>query len=424
MEFRVEGDRYFFTWDDEGVGIGFEHIKDGSDGLHAEISVQALNVAGKAGHLHWGRLNLSSTTARASLSKILATRVKGEPVDWLGLLEIACTKTAQTVREPAQVIDLSRIEPCKTELYAVSPLVTLHETNILYGDGGSGKSLLALALGMSMADQFEELKLPDPIVAKAHGPVLYLDYETCQDEQGARMQGLALGWKTAALPPIHYRPAYRALADEIATLRADVQRLKIQMLIVDSMGPACGGEPEKAETVLQFMNALRSLGGVTRLVISHVAKGEMEKKRAKIFGSVYARNLSRSCWEVRSAEEDGKDALALGLFHEKFNRGKRHKPLGVTFTWDGDKVMMSKSEPLDHPDLAPSTGIATRIRELLKAGPMSTKEIAEELDEAPNSVKQAIRRAGVIIPFGSHAKGGRGSDRQNQWTVKATEGKL
>lgn len=417
-EFRVEGDQYISTWADEGIGIGFEHLKEGSDGLHAEISVQELSLdGGKGRHIHWGRLNLSSTTSRQSLAKALATRVKGEPVDWVGLLEYACTKTAQTIREPAKVIDLSKIEPQTTELYAVDPLITLHETNIIYGDGGSGKSLLALALGMAVADTQDEITLPFPVVSKVHGPVLYLDFETCQDEQASRMHALTKGWGCCILPQVHYRPAFRSLADDIASIRADVQRLKVVLLVVDSMGPACGGEPEKAETVLQFMNALRSLGAVTRLVISHVSKGDLDKKRARIFGSVYARNLARSCWEVRASEEEQSDKLSLGLFHEKFNRGKRHKPFGLGFTWEANKLTLNAENVMDNPDLAPSASVAARIRDILKGGPMSIKDIAGDLDEPPNSIRQAVRRAADIIPFGEHYKGGRG--KENQWTLKA-----
>jgi hypothetical protein len=416
--FRIEGDRYFCLWTAEGIGIGFENVREHSDGLHGEVSIQTVNGVGeKQGHIHWARLNLSSSSSRQSLSKLLATRVKGEPIDWLNLLESACTMTAHAARAPVPLVDIATVTPSRGDAYCVSPLLPLHETSILYGDGGSGKSLLALSLAVAVAGN---VALPWPIKAAVHGPVIYLDYETSKEEQAYRLQALANGCLLSALPSIEYRAAYRPIADEISSLKVDVQRTGAVLVIVDSIAPACGGEPESADVILRFMNALRSLGpGVSRLVLSHVSKADTEKRRAKPFGSAFVRNLARSCWEIRRADDEAADTLTVGLFHDKANRGRLQKPFGLTYTWQGDVVLVGTQTITDHPDLAPSASLSYRIRELLKPGPKTMAEIAEELDAKPDSVTKTLRRMQDVCRLDQYESGGRG--KQNVWSLKTDE---
>lgn len=416
--FRIEGDRYFCLWSDEGIGIGFENIREHSDGLHGEVSIQTVNGVGeKQGHIHWARLNLSSSSSRQSLSKLLSTRVKGEPIDWLNLLESACTMTAHAVRAPAPLVDIASVTPSRADAYCVAPLLPLHETSILYGDGGSGKSLLALTLAVAVAGN---VALPWPLRAAVTGPVIYLDYETSKEEQAFRLQALANGLLLSSVPSVAYRAAYRPIADEISALKADVQRTGAVLVIVDSIAPACGGEPESADVILRFMNALRSLSpGVTRLVLSHVSKADTEKRRAKPFGSAFVRNLARSCWEIRRADEETADTLTVGLFHDKANRGKLSRPCGLTYTWQEDAIWVTKQEVADHPDLAPSASLSYRIRELLKPGPKTMAELAEELEAKPESVTRALRRMGDVFRMENYEGGGRG--KQNVWSLKADE---
>lgn len=389
--FTVEGDLYHCSWPHLGITAQFEQMTNHSSGLHAEITVER-----GGSHLHWARLNLSSSTARSGVAKLLETRTKGIILDWQDLMETACVKTAHAFRAPAPVVDLATIEPSAAVQYAVRPLITLHETNILYGDGGSAKSLLALAMALAvkggLLSSDGKPLLPHPILPLIHGPVLYLDYETCEDEQASQLRRLAFD-HCASLPSIHYRPAHRPLVEDISHIKAVIQRFGIVLLIVDSMAPACGGRPEEAETVLNFMNALRSLGPtVSRLVIAHVSKADGDRTRGRIFGSVFARNLARSCWEVRAADDDEGDALALGLFHEKVNRGRIHKPFGLRIAFTDQRITITQQDLMAHPSLAVSAPLTDRVRQLMGSGILSPQELGRQLEAKPERIKHAMEQ--------------------------------
>src|SRR3989442_2622213 len=123
----------------------------------------------------------------------------------------------------------------------------------------------------------------------------------------------------------------RALADEAPQLRADVARHGVELVIVDSLAPACGAEPEGADAAIRAMNALRSFAGTTRLVIAHVSKlaADQPKGATRPYGSVFVRNLARSAWELRRSDEADEE-LVVAAYHRKRNEGRRSSPFGLT----------------------------------------------------------------------------------------------
>jgi hypothetical protein len=127
----------------------------------------------------------------------------------------------------------------------------------------------------------------------------------------------------------------RSLADEAPRLRADLARQDVQLIIVDSLVPACGPEPEGADATIRTLNALRSFAGTTRLVIAHVNRNDADKTRGttRPWGSVFVRNLARAAWEIKRIETDGPD-LVLGAYLTKRNDGKRGiAPWGLRFAF-------------------------------------------------------------------------------------------
>ena len=71
------------------------------------------------------------------------------------------------------------------------------------------------------------------------------------------------------------------------------------------------------------MNALWSFAGTTRLVLAHVSKAAADQLSgaARPYGSVFVRNLARSAWELRRAEEAGPDELLIAAYHRKSTAG-------------------------------------------------------------------------------------------------------
>ena len=411
-EIQRDGDEFTFLWHDHGIGIGFTQLREGSDGIHGEITVHASGL----GSLHWGRLNLASTSAREGLVKKLH---EVHPIDlWRAFLETACRTVAERLRQGQPIVSLEPVA-APTTRQLIERLLPLGETSVIFGDGGTGKSLLALSVTVAVSSG---IPLPGGLrPTQEAAPVLLLDWESCQEEQNERLAGLLSGFGLSAAPGIYYRPMARGLADDAAYLRAEISRLKIGLVIVDSLGPACGAEPESADSAIRVMNALRSFVPATRLVIAHVSKASADQRSgsARPFGSVYVQNLARSVWEMRRAQDDGGDDLAVGLFHRKVNRGRLHSPIGLRFEFGRGVIRVVPSDIGEQPELLARTSLSYRIQRALAAGMRTTAELSEELEAPEVSVRKTCYRLQqnlVIVRLGG-AQGGRG--KEAQWGLPA-----
>ncbi|MDP3766949.1 MAG: AAA family ATPase, partial [Dehalococcoidia bacterium] len=322
-EARREGDSFLYLWHALGLGIAFDQLQEDRWGLYGEMQVrttQVMPATGRPGHVYQSRFNLSSGPDRDKLAVTLSKRDDRKP--WRDLIEIACTETLRLYREGEPIVDLrdTKVTPQK---HLIERLLPLGETSVLYGDGASAKSFLALACGVAA-----RTGIPiGPFRATQQAGVLYLDWETTAEEQRERLGRICAGLGVE-VPMIHYRPMWRALAEDSQYLRTEVDKLGVGLVIVDSIAPAVGGDVDSAG-VISFFNGLRSFGSeVTRLVLSHVSKQvrEQEHGLGDPFGSVFVLNFARSAWAVQRTTEAGGEAIEVGLFHRKVNRGPQQQP--------------------------------------------------------------------------------------------------
>jgi hypothetical protein len=366
------------------VTLDLSHLHEGREGITAELLV----TSAIHGAIHWGRLNLLSTPARAGLVKTLERTAPVAP--WALVLERACRLTALHVRAGAPVVCLMpRRAP--TTRHVIAKLVLAGETNVLFGDGGSGKSLLALALAVAASTG---TPLPGGLVPTAPPRrVLYLDYESCQEEHEDRLAGLLAGLEVTEAPPILYRQMVRPLADDAAFLRAEISQHAIDLVIVDSLAPACGAEPEGADAAVRTFTALRSFGPVTRQVIAHVSKAGADQRTGptRPFGSVFVQNLARNVWEVRKADDDS-EHLVLGLYHRKFNSGRRLPPFGLRIETDAATTTLHAHDMGREPDLVARASLTQRLLTALRPGAFTTAELTASVGGPELSVRRALER--------------------------------
>ena len=379
------GDDLVMRWPQHAITLSFSHLREGSDGIQSEL----LAHSAVAGELHWARLNLVSTSAREGLVKKLDRDHPGAP--WRSILERACRLAAQELRAGEPVVALLPGRATETR-HLLSKLALAGETNVLFGDGGAGKSLFALALAVAVA---AGAPLPAGITATAHTPVLYLDWESSLEEHQDRLAGLLEGLAVSIAPPILYRPMSRALADDAAFLRGEISRHRVGFVIVDSLAPACGAEPEGADAAIRAMNAMRSFGAaVTRLVIAHVSKAGADQRSgpAKPFGSVFVQNLARSVWEIRKAEDDGGEDLVLGFYHRKVNRGRLFPPFGLRLEFRGASTFLRGHDVGQQPDLLARASLAFRVQKALAAGALTLAQIVDDTGGSKDTVTRTLRR--------------------------------
>lgn len=344
---------------------------------------------------------LNAGRDRERLAGRLARFVK-KSAPWGEWAEAICFAAKQDWERGEPVIPLADVAAPSAVSYLVYPLLLEGETTLLYGDGESGKSVIALAAALAVAAGVE---LPGMQLRGAPAPVLYLDWETSATIAARRLALLSSGFGITPPAHIYYRRMARALADDLRMLRAEADRCGAAFIVIDSLGPACGGSPSKEELVIPFFNAVRSLNR-TVLITSHISKMEagMDGDKATPIGSIYARNLSRQTWLARRAEKtEGSPVVFVALFHTKGNESTRFAPMGICLEFSPQAIRLSKTAPGDVPALAVHLPMASRVRAVLAHGARTAAEIAEQLDVAESTVRGVLNRmedAVVIQPGG------------------------
>lgn len=408
-----DGDTWLLAWQNHGIAMGLERLKERSDGLRAEITVES-GIAGRVvGPVD---LNILSSESQTRFANVCAKRVNGLGSEvWHALVIQACSIVAKQFREPTPTIDLSTVAHAGPIEYIVPGLIPKGETTVMYGDGESAKSLLALRIAFSVALGHDLPWGSSP----RRGNVLYLDWETNDTTVAKRLRGISLG-EVCATPRIQYRQCFRSLSDELPHIKEEISKKDIDLVIVDSIGFAASGALVEDETARTAMNALRNMTPATRLVVAHVSRAgaEATSGKTKPFGSAFFWNGMRSGFEVRRSDEGGSDSpIDLGIYHWKSNDGRHVKPFGlsVTFDTEGEGILFEQSDIDDVPDLAARTPLSQRIRNLLRKTAMSTLDLSVELAVPENTLRTTLGRMEGVVRL--EPGGGRG--KSSTWGLSA-----
>jgi AAA domain len=383
---QQHGDDFTVEWAEHGVELAFTGIREGSDGLHAEVSIRR-----DGEEVHWSRLGLLSDRSRDGIIKrlersLLAT--DGAPVPWPTMVDKAARVVADAVRrgEPAAPIHPRPITGLR---FLVDPLMPLGQPTIVYADGGTGKSTLALILAVAIATHS---KLPVVDVCQSV-PVMFADYESSEPVIAELVYLIERGLGVSCGERLLYRRMVRPLIAEAPALRAEIARAGVGLFILDSTGPAAHDDPASAGAALATMTSLRSLGPITTLAVAHVSAAGADQRAARPYGSVYYANIARSCWEVRRTSEDTDDDLLLALYHRKVNHGRLRAPLSLRVHFAADRITLHPSTLADAPDLMARATYRQRIKAMLATGKLTTEELAEALDNAPvTTIRKTLER--------------------------------
>jgi hypothetical protein len=373
-------------WPVHEVSITVTGIREHSDGISAEVAVTRAGA-----DLHWSKLNLSSSRSRAELVKHLSATTPRVP--WQPIIERTCRLAVEASRAgnpSVVVIPRRRTGP----RFLIDPIAPAGETTVLAGDGGAGKSYLAVAQALAISSA---APLPGGLRAEIQGPVVYCDWESTEAEFAERAYYLANGLG-CRVRDLHYKPMVAPLSAELAAVQADVYRLGAVAVFIDSLAPACGPEPEGADAAVRTMTALRSLAPASRVVVAHVSKATAEGQApARPFGSVFIQNLARSVWEIRRSDEDEGDTLLLGLYHRKVNAGRRLRPVALQLAFDADAVRLAAGDLTEAPDLLARASLTQRLRAGLTATARTVDDLAETLEVRPDTVRRTLNRHRITV---------------------------
>lgn len=399
----VVGDVYQFRWPETGIEMTLERLTEHRDGIIAEITV-AVTIGETPGLLHYARLNLLSTSTRAQLQKTLSGRM--DSVAWGTALEQVCLMTVARYRTGEPVVDLREVDLEQANRWRVRPFIEDDAATIIFGDGGVGKSLFAMAIAVTMASGVSVL---GELIGE-RGPVLYLDWEADAQTHAERLAALCFGAHLFDPPPVHYRRMVASLAESAPLIRKDVAQLGAQLVIVDSLGAAKSDEPEGAQASISLFRAGRSFG-VPWLGIDHIAKasaGSLSKPGSRPFGSTYTHNLARLTWSLEQADEQLPDGYELAVTNQKRNNGKllgrRGYRVTVRTSTDGERLTGAQFSAIDVRStvgLMKTLPLADRIYADLLRHPLSNAELYDEFPDEPKATIRArlkdLRDRGRVI---------------------------
>jgi hypothetical protein len=370
---------YRFYFPIEKVQIAVKRLSDDrrSQSTSAEVDVVSMDPAA-TGHIHQTRINLTSTQSKNSLVKKLTEY--NEAIGWDSIVEDLCYKTLELHRQGEPLQDIGDNPLSGGIKYRLWPMCPEGMPALIFGEGGTGKSFLAILAAILVQSGHIAVGL-----RPVQGNALYLDYETSAETQNERVRAICSG---LGIPNVHlaYRYCYHPLAEDIETIQDMVHEKDISFLVVDSLGPACGGDPNEAELAIRMFNCLRQLR-ISCLLIDHVAKNLADGVKASPYGSVYKTNLARSIWQIKPSKQTEASHTRMALYHRKVNFGPLRSALGfdLTFRNDAHEQLLSMSVvgcavEID-PELLRGLPIKERVKKVLLAeGHMTTDELCLDLD--------------------------------------------
>ncbi len=334
--------------------------------------------------------NLSSLKSRQDRARHLDERARAPEIDWLGLVEEFCHRVLDELERGSPVVPLQRIELVDVVEpdfdIAGLPLLKRLPT-IWFGDGGCGKSYLSLYAAIGLA--------------QSNLNVLYCDWEFAGEDHAMRLRNIV--GPVPNVPNLFYRRCQRPLDQDVTFLKQTIHDKKIDFLVCDSIGFACGGAPEDSDSALRYFAAVRELGNIGTLHIAHINKSEQGDQ--KPFGSVFWTNGARSIWYVKRSdvEAEGSD-FTVAMMHRKANTGRLQKARAMRLQFMNREVRIYPTEITNHSELSDKLPLWQKIAGQLKHGAMTAELIASELNEKELTVRRILNRyknAFVVIDGGA-----------------------
>jgi hypothetical protein len=412
-EFKPSDFEYSFVFRDEGVRAVLDRFSESRGEIQTELTIDRLDDSGRPrlrlyGPAKFNLLGVQVTQAR-ELNEAL-------DIDWKGLLLTVRSQSVRQYREGSPLIDLATVDITdESPRFLLAPFIDQHGITVLVGDGGTGKSLTALAMALALVTD-------EPVFGErpqAVGSVVYLDWEADEETHAERLWAICRGL-SVSVPGggIHYQKMLSSLPEAVASLRKKIMDVGASLVIVDSVGMARGGAPESAEETIKLFRAMRSLG-VPILAIDHISK-ESKKSDAggsDPIGSVYTRNSARLVWSMEGKQFEGRGDTVIVFRNSKANFGRKERQRAFRYGFlegPGGRLASVTFDPVDWRDteeFADKLPVKDRIVRALRASPLSRSEIAAAVDitvDAARARLSELRRDGKVFDLGN-----------DRWTLPA-----
>ena len=392
------GTSYIVRWD-EGVEIRLDRIYEHRDyQVDAEVTIsddQELSP-----HL-LGPVRTSITkTWRSVIADLDNVSERG---DWRQRLTQASILVLERYRAGVPIVALGAMQPPEPIAEVLPGIVWANLPTLIYGAGGIGKSQMALAFASALHTGTEVGGRQ-----AIQGNVLFLDWETSDRMTWHRNRGLLRArdiepgdWPDAGYPlagrtgMVFYRFMSGPIWDSVEFLKGEISRMGIKTVVIDSAGPACGGEPESAAPTLKFFDSLRDMSDpsnpVQTIILAHVTHEARKGGKSSPFGSVYWINLPRNVFELAVSAGQRQHHSDYALHHRKSNTGSLRSPLGFRLTWGDDGCTIDDLDIRQNSKLVATLPLGERVGIAIgEHGAMSTADLAELLDAPTRSLSATL----------------------------------
>ncbi len=383
---------YDFSWSIYNIIIRVRHIHVSPDRITGEVEILFTQDEKPATIYPPTQINFLADQTRRKLARSLTDKM---PLPWEDIVNQLCFGVQDRARRGEAVLEHWTSEDVPELEYLLEPILIKGVPTIIFGEKGVAKSTLSHVIYLCLALPWHDNPL-GWIAPSRSINTLILDYELPEYIARRNLKKLADGMGIGPVP-LYHRRSVVPLAQEVEQVAGYVAERKIEVLIIDSLARACGGELVKTEPANAFFEALDKLN-VTPLILAQTSK-DMESKRKTIYGNALFTYYARSIFELCLADSISTDAIDIGLFHRWSNLTARQPNASFHISYNGSHTTI-ESQAVSMGDFLAKIGLKKAIFESLSRGALTARELMEKTGGSSGSIKNALtqmKKNGTLI---------------------------
>ena len=398
VERTADSADYLWTSDDGDplLRIRIEDVHEKDGGLFADITAwwldgQPLGVR-PIQPTSVLKLNSSHSTGWRSIPRELSKRLVG--VDVEGAMTMAVHDEMEAYRQGEPMERLTGTVVSGERPFLLDPFISSSGTTVIYGEGGLSKSLVALALGVSISTGVPIFGM-EPYVT---GPVVYFDYEDDSRSHNTRLAAMCRHFGIdPSIVEVYHFPLTAKVTSSARVMRKKVEQTGAVFSILDSVGMGRGGSAVAAEDTIRMFRALRTVG-TPFAAIDHISKEGKKDKSGDVdpYGSVYTMNSARLAWYLSPSFDGDPDTISLTARNTKANHVRIQKQRRIHIKYMNDEFGMPERISIETSDdfgmVREAVTVTERMQMLLSQGPLNVEEIAEQLGVKKSAIEKALSR--------------------------------
>lgn len=389
----------------------FDRMVSTANGLQCWVEIRSVTQTPPPRLLAAGRFDLMSSRTIPGLVRACETTADTRHPFARILTDIIFERVIPEHLEGVPPVDLVDVRPAAGK-WLIRPLIASAKSTSILAPGGVGKSMLALAAGLTVCTGRTGFLGLKPLHT---GPVLYLDWESTAEEQTERMRALCAGAGVPLPDPgmMIFRAGTGPLAGSSHEIARIVAQLGAQLVIVDSVMLARQGDAFGPEDTTRLFAALADLGAPT-LLVDHKSREAIRKGWKGAFGSVVNDNTLRLSWEVVADSQTSPTTRQVRFENVKHNNVARQPDLAFEFRTESDT-----NDTLRSLRIRP---VAADVIRTLEERPLADRILAELQARGGATVAELVEATGksaATIRGRLSNLGGQVSKQGEVWTLTA-----